>query len=539
MSRGARRAEAIAIDESIAIEATGKVELAVAVAQDPAPREPPKKFTDAWLAALRHEDPKNPKEREWADAGCPGLVLVLTKKGTKIFKFRDPESRSRASLGSYPALSLKLARAAVKCRNEGVKTRWAPYTAVLHAVLDALALGAPVTPSMAADARNALRGIEAYEPPSPTSAASNDIGKVPVPELVEDYLKSRRGRWAKTTFVTKASSCRMFAAWAETMTAADITAGSLDNYHTVALNRPRRVKAKGGKRGETRATTDQRSPVAINNELKMVRMMLQALRKAKRLPNIESSDEINDNLQTLTDNRQPPRPLKTEEIQTLLDVSLRHDAEAGAHQIAPFVVFMLLSGIRLGEALKLTWEDVLFDQELINVPASKAKMGRPRDVVLQVCPTLLRLLRALRVSASSGTARIFEGLTKDIATTVRKDLVKAGVTDFLWSTTNTKQGGVPRPTARATCGSYLASAPGINGGNDASDFFASKQLGHRMEVGQKHYYVPIRGVPKKAKTVEAAMGIQREVGLVIAQVEQANGRALRLVKPRSTTRKSA
>lgn len=506
----ARRSYVVAIEGGVVLEGSSVT------------RAPQKKFTDAWVAALKHENPENTKEREWADPACSGLVLHLTKRGKKIWKYRG-KNRCRVTLGEYPAMSLKVARAAVKSRSEGAKTPWVPFTAVLHTLLDAVDRGDPVTRSMSADARNALVGIEGYEPPCGASRLAATSNKVPVVTLVEDYLEARRAQWAKTTFVTKASSCRRFGEWAKNMTAADITAGSLEKYRTDALNRPRFTKMKGGKRGEKLPTTERRSTVAINNELKTVRMMLQALRKAKRLPNIESSDEIVDNLQTLTDNRQPPSPLKQHEIQALLKVCLRHDEEVDGdegRQIAPFVVFMLLSGIRLGEALKLTWGDVLLHQELIHVPANKAKMGRQRDVDLKVCPALLRLLRALKVSATSSEARIFDGFTKTMATISRKGLIQAGAPNFLWSTTNTRPGEAPRPTARATCGSFLANAPGIMGEGDGASFFASGQLGHRLDVGQKHYYVRIRGVSPKAKTLEAAMEIQREVGMVITQVER-------------------
>jgi len=57
---------------------------------------------------------------------------------------------------------------------------------------------------------------------------------------------------------------------------------------------------------------------------------------------------------------------------------------------------------------------------------------------------------------------------------------------------------------RSTCATYLTNAPGIFGA--ASAYRSAKQLGHSVQVAEKHYTDVLRGIPRDARTLEEAMG---------------------------------
>jgi hypothetical protein len=69
---------------------------------------------------------------------------------------------------------------------------------------------------------------------------------------------------------------------------------------------------------------------------------------------------------------------------------------------------------------------------------------------------------------------------------------------------------------RRTCGCYLTNAPGIFGA--ASAYRSAKQLGHSVAVAERHYVDVVRGIPRDARTVEAAMQIGAEVARVVESV---------------------
>jgi hypothetical protein len=52
----------------------------------------------------------------------------------------------------------------------------------------------------------------------------------------------------------------------------------------------------------------------------------------------------------------------------------------------------------------------------------------------------------------------------------------------------------------------------------------SRQLGHSVLVAEKHYAGLIRGIPIEARTLEAAMQIEREADQVIASIGSPAGR---------------
>jgi hypothetical protein len=59
---------------------------------------------------------------------------------------------------------------------------------------------------------------------------------------------------------------------------------------------------------------------------------------------------------------------------------------------------------------------------------------------------------------------------------------------------------------RRTCGTFLTNAPGIFGASSA--YRSAKQLGHSVTVAERYYVDVARGIPREARTLEAAMQIE-------------------------------
>ncbi len=72
---------------------------------------------------------------------------------------------------------------------------------------------------------------------------------------------------------------------------------------------------------------------------------------------------------------------------------------------------------------------------------------------------------------------------------------------------------------RRTCGTYLTNASGIFGA--ASAYRSAKQLGHSVQVAEKHYVDVARGIPRDARTLEAAMQIGEQMARIVDASEGA------------------
>ena len=199
--------------------------------------------------------------------------------------------------------------------------------------------------------------------------------------------------------------------------------------------------------------------------------------------------------------------------------SFRH-SEGVRWPIAPFVAFVLLSGCRVGEAESLAWSFVdleALDNEgrrvgEINLPASATKTKRARTIGLEVCPSLQSLLATLKLQAGSSSGPYVFGRKAPMPHTAveaaRKRLVRSyGAPKFSWQ------------NLRQTAGTFLTNAPGIYGA--ASVFMSARQIGHTVAVAERHYLGVVRGIPREARTLEAAMQIEDVMMRVIDGAQQA------------------
>jgi hypothetical protein len=61
---------------------------------------------------------------------------------------------------------------------------------------------------------------------------------------------------------------------------------------------------------------------------------------------------------------------------------------------------------------------------------------------------------------------------------------------------------------RQTCATYLVAMRGAS--------WESQQLGHAVAIAERNYVGRIRRIDATAKTLEAAMGVEREVEAIVA-----------------------
>lgn len=321
------------------------------------------------------------------------------------------------------------------------------------------------------------------------------------------------------------------AAWAEgsgIKSSDDLTGQALRAFRATLVREPKHAVVRGGKRGRKAPSAEPRAPITVNRELRTVGTILGYLRKLGLLPRL-TSDGLADALEKL---KVPPARtdyLKPAELRRLLEAAVRHDGEtfvltraelagerpAGSTPryppIAPLIVGAVITGMRIGHLLALQWEHVDLDAldhhgnvvgEIVPPVGSATK--RTGVIGLEVSPAFRKLLAAMRLKCG-GEGSVF-GLTRDES--------KAGLRRVI------REYGAPKratwQTFRKTCGSYLTNAPGIFGA--ASAWQSARQLGHSVEVAEKHYVGVIRGIPPEARTLEAAMQIETQLAQVIASV---------------------
>jgi integrase len=164
--------------------------------------------------------------------------------------------------------------------------------------------------------------------------------------------------------------------------------------------------------------------------------------------------------------------------------------------------------MRFNEALQLDWRQVdlkALDEDgravgEVHLAGAGTKTKRARTVGLEVSPALQALLARLH-ELTGGRGRVF-GFSEGVAEAAAKRLrARFGApAEFTWQ------------ILRRTCGTYLTNAPGVFGA--ASAYRSAKQLGHSVIVAEKHYLGVVRGIPRTARTLEAALQIEDQVQFV-------------------------
>jgi len=391
------------------------------------------------------------------------------------------------------------------------------------------------------------------------------VVRKPLTEAVADYFKGAENRLRDNTLALYRAASELLLAWAKKegiATTDALTATKLPSFRDYLLARKKAAIKKGGKRGQRKTTIDKLKPHTINWQLRSVKTLLNDLRIRGIVP--LSSDAIGDGLKPATVPREAPDFLKPVECAALLTAALEHDAETVITRedeqefrrlaaergitrkalaemqpkgttprysaIAPFVAVTLLTGMRVSEVLTLKWSAVDLDAMdhdgkvvgEIRLRATDTKTKYARVISLDVCPSLLALLAALR-ERKGNNVYVFGGkspMTSALALASRKRLLarKDVPKNFCWQ------------VLRSTCATVQCNAPGLFG--TAAAFVSAKRLGHSITVSEKHY-AGLFAVSREARTLEAAMDVEEHMTAVSAM---ARGEEVDLDALKSKTR---
>jgi integrase len=352
-------------------------------------------------------------------------------------------------------------------------------------------------------------------------------------DAVEQYFTDHKQLREGTLGVYRTDAGKLLT-WAQSVnlvSADQLTGPRLLQFRASLIRAPLPVSVKGGKKGEKASAPKTRRPSTVNRELRSVGTVLGYLRKLGLLPRM-SSDELRDSLEKLGVSKVALKYLTPADLQALLEAALRHDAatfketraehagpgraELGSTArypaVAPFIATLVLSGMRFGEAAGLKWAWVDFDAldhegravGEIHLPPEATKTDRGRIVGLEVAPALRELLLTMNPE------RRREGKVFDASPEGLRNAIGRLRSDF---------GGPPQVTPqllRQTVSTYLTCAPGIFGSTSA--YRSAAQLGHSVKVASDLYTSPARGIPREARTLEAAMQIEKQMAQVINAV---------------------
>lgn len=316
-----------------------------------------------------------------------------------------------------------------------------------------------------------------------------DIG---LNDAVKRYFEAHP-RLAPATRRVYQDSISTLMAGREKLTTAQLTPAVLVSWRTARSSAPKRSAKRGGTRGDQRVLSRLRSPHSVNRELRAVAAILEYWRRAGlvRL----SRDDIADALKREKAPVERKEFLEPEQIRLLLGAAERHDTDTfketqKEHRkegvkgttprykpIAPFIRFLLLTGLRVSEALAIEWRDVV-GTEKIRVRAAVAKTKQTRDVDLTVAPTALPSQR--------GDGRIFTLTAGEVLAAQRRLIADYEAPD--WS---------PQ-VLRRTCSTYFTNA--------FNAWRSAKSIGHSVVIAERHYAGLVK-VPAGCATLEAAMGL--------------------------------
>jgi integrase len=352
------------------------------------------------------------------------------------------------------------------------------------------------------------------------SGAARKTG-VTLTNAIERYFAAHPHLRSRTKTIYRTATNKLIA-WAEgegIESGDELTRARLVSFRERLASAPKRVPAKEGMRGRFRTSAAARSPASVNQDLRAVRTVLGYLHDLDLLPKL-SSDDLRRALKMMKAAQEAPEFLSVEACQRLVQAALLHDAavfqetreeHAGLRRpgttarhsaVAPFLTTVLLTGMRLGEALALKWSDVDLgardaDGETvgeIRLRALATKTSRARTISLDVSPAVRKLLTALKQSRV-GPYVFGEGdaLSRDLVESTRERLLgRYDAPTFSWQ------------MLRSTCATVQCNAPSLFGA--AAAFMSAKRLGHSVVVSERRYAGQV-AVSKSARTLEAAMGI--------------------------------
>jgi integrase len=355
------------------------------------------------------------------------------------------------------------------------------------------------------------------------SGASKATG-TPFAGAIQRYYNAHPNLRPKAVTAYKAGTDKLlrFAKEHRIRTVDDLDRRKLMLFREQIVNEPKRYNAARSRRGAKHTNGEQRSAHSVNRELRAVGTCLRYLIDADLFARL-SHDDVRrccKPLKAPTDRKAYLRPA---ELRRLLEASLRHDAdtfeatraEHGGQAprgttpkyppIAGFVLYILLTGCRLGEALRVQWEDIDLEDGNIHI-GTQSKTSRSRDIDIAPSAALGRLL---------ATKRLMTGATGSVWGLTEGE-VRAAMQRLKTTYAAPKQAGFQ--ILRVTCQSYLASAPSIYAA--ASIFLAARRGGHSVAVCERHYTGAVKNISPDARTIEAAMQIEAEAAKIAKTIGQ-------------------
>ncbi len=338
---------------------------------------------------------------------------------------------------------------------------------------------------------------------------------------IQSYFDAHKSLRERTIQDYKSCTAE-FAGWAlaaGVATLDHVNKAQLLNFRDATINAPH-TTAKG---------KEVRSAFTVNRILRGTSIVLRWLQERGKLPAC-STDDLRSGLKRVRASVDRIAFLGRGEVATVLRVCLEHDRDTYAltraeHRgdgtpgstpryevVSPFVLLLLLTGLRFSEGLGLRWSDV--DLEALGhdggptgelyLEAGKVKTKKGRAVSFDVSPIVRDLLLTLREHRSG--ERVFHWLNRPLLEAARKRLKTRGAPNFDWQ------------ELRSTCGTFMTNAPGIFG--SASAFHSAKRLGHSVSVAEKHYVGTVKGISHASRTIEGAMGIESEAAEVVRLVKE-------------------
>lgn len=331
------------------------------------------------------------------------------------------------------------------------------------------------------------------------------LGLVTIEQAVKDWLETIKHEPTKASY---GMNVERFVGWATArglVNVQDLVPALLAQFALDYAAGAAFAPVTGGKRGRKGATKRRRAPSTVALAFRIVRQFLQWARKLGFAPRL-TSDAIKERLEGPKVPPKAIRFLRPAELRQLLEAAVRHDRDEPdnprhkAGPIAPFVMAVLLSGMRFDEAASLEWKEVDLQAGEIRLPAERTKTREARTIRLDVSPSLLRLLAAMRLR-SPGAELVF-GVERGRCEFTRRRLTSEfGAPTFTWH------------DLRRSAGTILTNAPAIYGA--ASAWAAAKRLGHSVVIAEDAYAGVLSDLPGDAKTIEQAAGIEAVCNTIV------------------------
>lgn len=346
------------------------------------------------------------------------------------------------------------------------------------------------------------------------------------PDILAAYLEQYRESKGERAATQRDYDLQTFRAWLSTAgrtcrVGADMNRRALISIHDflAILKKQRPVK---GERGAYEQTQEPATAATKNSRRATIIAMLNWARRREYVR--VTSDDFRDCIPKFRQPKTLPTWLTSAELKSLVDAAVafdqkrciagRHDKSAYKRQVrvhrgrsrfkplTPLMLVLMLTGMRLGEALHLRWENVDFQARTLRVTSDPStgwtvKTKHDRGITFADSPALERLLTGLRLRR--GGSRYVIGGDKDgeprsFSRPAWNRVVRAADVP-----------SAPPKLLRSTFATALGSAT-----NGPTPYILARRMGHRVEVAERHYVGLSHS--RTGDTVEEWLEVAIEIG---------------------------